>query len=130
MVRPNLDSHSIVFDPKNPNIVYEGGANGVFKSTDGGANWRTINDGLTNVGVNVLAIDPVTTTTIYAGTAGGIFRSVDGGKNWKAIYNNVPDPFGQATEFVSLAINPINTQNVFAGSDYQPGQIYIRFKQS
>ena len=41
---------------------------GVFKSTNGGANWSAANTGLTNTDVRALAIDPATPTTLYAGT--------------------------------------------------------------
>src|SRR5690606_10029226 len=46
---------------------------GVFKSTDGGANWSLLNEGLTNTNVSALVIDPATPTTIYAGTLSGVF---------------------------------------------------------
>ena len=119
MVRPNLDSSSIVFDPKNPNIVYNGGTSGVFKSIDGGRKWRTINNGLTNVSINILAIDPVTTTTIYAGTDGGVFRSIDGGANWVEINTNIPDTkvnYHPTRSILAIAIDPNNTSTVYAGS--------------
>src|SRR5215472_224023 len=54
----------------------------VFKSTDGGANWKA----LANIaGVNVLALDPISASTIYAGTAGGVFKSTDAGASWTAV---------------------------------------------
>jgi photosystem II stability/assembly factor-like uncharacterized protein len=68
-----------------PNTLYAGTyGGGVFKSTDGGANWSLANSGLTNFYVNALAIDPNTPTTLYAGTNGGVFKSADGGANWSA----------------------------------------------
>ena len=112
MIHPNLDSHSIVFDPKNPIIVYDGGANGVFKSTDGGINWRSINNGLANVGINMLAIDPVTTTTIYAATDAGIFKSVNGGKTWVAKYNNISNLSGLVIDFAALAAKAMERAGV------------------
>ena len=50
---------------------------GVFKSTNGGANWTAINTGLTNTHVCALAINPQTPDTLYAGTyGGGVFKTV------------------------------------------------------
>ncbi len=52
---------------------------GVFKSTDMGATWVTINIGLTGFDIQALAVDPLTPTTIYAGTGDGgafVFQTV------------------------------------------------------
>ena len=65
---------AIVFDPANSNILYAGTAGGgVFKSSDGGANWSQFNGGLGNLDVRVLAVAPGSRHTLYAGTSGGVF---------------------------------------------------------
>jgi hypothetical protein len=46
----------------------------VFKSTIGGGNWTSINTGLTDLKVSVLAIDPMMPQTLYAGTDSGVFE--------------------------------------------------------
>lgn len=75
-----------------------GGGGGVFRSTDGGANW-TLNgstaNGLLTDFVGSLAIDPAATLTVYAGTADGVFRTTDGGTTWAA-----PANAGLGTAFV------------------------------
>jgi photosystem II stability/assembly factor-like uncharacterized protein len=43
----HVDWHSIVIDPRNPDIVYAGTDGGVFVSTDNGNNWASRNAGLT-----------------------------------------------------------------------------------
>src|SRR5207249_7707591 len=58
-------------------IVYLGTSAGVFKSIDGGANWNSLNEGLTNRGVQILAATPDNSHTLYAGTAAGVFKIVD-----------------------------------------------------
>lgn len=42
----HADQHAIVFNPKNPNVVYVGCDGGVFKSGDGGTKWAGVNGGL------------------------------------------------------------------------------------
>lgn len=42
----HADAHAIEFAPSNPNIVYEGNDGGVYKSTDAGATWTSLNAGL------------------------------------------------------------------------------------
>jgi hypothetical protein len=60
-----------------PSTVYAGiWGGGVFKSTDGGANWSAFNAGLTELRItyNSLAIDPVTPARLHVGTYGdGVF---------------------------------------------------------
>ena len=48
----------------------------MFKSTDGGANWRPFHPSAPNTGfptltIDALAVDPILPTTIYAATTGG-----------------------------------------------------------
>ncbi len=38
------DTHDIVFAPSNPLIVYHGNDGGIFKSTDGGISWTSLNN--------------------------------------------------------------------------------------
>ena len=63
--------NALALDPVTPTTLYAGTGGGVFKSTDGGANWSAVNSGLTSTCVFALAIDPATPTTLYAGTGGG-----------------------------------------------------------
>jgi len=58
--------------------------NGIYFSTNEGANWIVSNSGLTNAKINNMAID--SSNSIYAGTERGLFRSTDNGSNWTNIY--------------------------------------------
>jgi hypothetical protein len=63
-----------VFDPADSNILYAGTAgHGVFKTVDGGANWRQINDGLLTLDVSILSVSAGKPTTVYAATKSGVF---------------------------------------------------------
>ena len=42
----HADAHAIEFAPSNPSIVYEGNDGGIWKSTNGGATWASINTNL------------------------------------------------------------------------------------
>src|SRR2546427_4268844 len=76
---------ALAIDPQTPTTLYAGTFDrGVFRSTDGGANWSVT--GLTSAYVTVLAVDPQTPSIVYAGTSGdGVFKSADGGGSWSAI---------------------------------------------
>jgi Sortilin, neurotensin receptor 3,/BNR/Asp-box repeat len=84
---------TLIADPTVSTTLYAGNiaGTGVFKSTDSGAHWTTINKGLpSNQGatgalplVLGFAVDPSRPTNLYAGTYGnGLYRSTDGGLNW------------------------------------------------
>ena len=62
--------YALAIDPATPATLYAGTGGGVFKSTNGGGEWRAFNTGLTNISVYALAIDPETPTILYAGTLG------------------------------------------------------------
>ena len=62
----------------------------MYKSTDSGATWSPINQGLDEIvaaqaPVNPLALDPDRPNILYLATSGyGVFKSSDGGTTWAA----------------------------------------------
>ena len=123
---------SFAFDPRNPQIVYvlaNGFSNGtshVFKTTDGGAHWQTTAArGSGWVGANeALTADPRHPGTLYGGTEGGVYKTVDGGRSWRPAKRGFVAPPRPTYQFnrdkgwvVALAVDPANTNVVYAGSD-------------
>lgn len=92
----NMDIRSLAIDPALPTNIYAGTRNGLFKSMDGGAGWRS--SGLRDTATIHLVIDFANPSILYAGTApalaepscsGGcycsdplLFKSMDGGATW------------------------------------------------
>lgn len=82
---------AFAWEASHPLVMYAGGGNGsgaegpftetgVFKTTDGGNTWISINNGLSDHSVNVLWIDDSNPQNLLAGGEfGGIFRTSDGG---------------------------------------------------
>ena len=83
---------------KNKNTFYFGGTGGgVWKTTDGGSNWKNISDKYFGSTIGAVAVAPSDESVVYAGEGentmrgnvseglGGIWRSEDGGKSWKNI---------------------------------------------
>jgi hypothetical protein len=102
---------SLVIDPKNPSILYAANQSfGVYKTTDAGLNWATVNNGLASNQVNSLAIDPVNSSIIYAGSIdNGVYKTTNGGSNWAVT--------GLAYSSVNaLTIDPTNPSVLYAGS--------------
>ena len=102
---------AIAVDPTTPSTLYAGTTDGIFKSTNGGGSWQTVNTGLTNLGVNALVLDPAIPTTLYAGTnGGGIFKSTDGGGSWRAVNTGLTYLFVYA-----LALDPTSPNELYVG---------------
>jgi photosystem II stability/assembly factor-like uncharacterized protein len=71
----------------NPDIVFAGGNNGVFRSINGGQTWINVLSN-TNFGVNELLIHPTNDQLIFACTDKGLYRSTDGGILWTILFTN------------------------------------------
>lgn len=84
----------ITFHPTNANTFFVGApGGGIWKTTDYGANWASLNNGLTRLGVSSIVIHPTNVDTLYIGTgdrdAGdspgyGVWWTTDGGATWTA----------------------------------------------
>jgi photosystem II stability/assembly factor-like uncharacterized protein len=74
---------TIATDPRDPRTLYAGmgeGADGVWKSTDGGSSWQPA--GLGGASITALAVSPVS-GGLWARTQNKIYRSADGGATWQ-----------------------------------------------
>ena len=81
--------------PGEPDTYYFGAvAGGVWKTTDGGANWKPLFDKEPISSIGAIAIAPSDHNVIYAGTGEaairgntsygtGVFKSIDAGKTWQ-----------------------------------------------
>jgi photosystem II stability/assembly factor-like uncharacterized protein len=132
----------IVVDPANASTVYLAvgalatnglpGNTGIWKSTDGGASWNVMVNGITGLAdddaVSDLIMDPTDSQTLYAavGTPGGsptngVYKTTDGAVTWA----QVPTfPTGQSDKRVgriTLAVAP-STPQVLYGSIAASGQ--------
>lgn len=104
--------NSLSFDTSNPDILYLGSSQGLYKSEDAAKSWRYI---LSGIGVTNMVVDPYQSNIIYAagivGQNGKIIKSLDGGISWVDIFTE-PSKNNTVT---ALAINPGNSSVVLAG---------------
>ncbi|MBK7030307.1 MAG: hypothetical protein IPH45_14405 [Bacteroidales bacterium] len=125
----------VLIDPRNSDVVFvaaegsvwgPGGDRGLYKSTDGGKNWKKVLEISENTGVNNVLLDPRNPDIMYASSeqrrrhvftkiGGGpetaIYKSTNGGDSWDKITNGLPsvDMGG-----IGLAISPVNPDIVYA----------------
>jgi len=113
----NTGGSDVEIDPTNPDVVYasmwearegpwedgnkfDGPGGGLFKSTDGGANWHPLTNGLPKDLAQIyVAIAPSNSRRLYAtvATASGqlaVYRSDDAGETWSQITED-PRPSGR-----------------------------------
>jgi photosystem II stability/assembly factor-like uncharacterized protein len=74
---------AVNFHPKIPGTIFvsTNGA-GILRSTDGGATYTIVNNGLPNVETSSVVANPQTPAMLFVGTAGGLFKSIDNGNSW------------------------------------------------
>jgi photosystem II stability/assembly factor-like uncharacterized protein len=103
----------------NTNTMYAGSPlTGVWKSTDGGANWAPKNNGLTNTQVREVVFNPNNPDILYAGTfGGGVFKSTNGGNNWDPVNNGIGNK-----EITAIVINPLDPSNLYTAAT--AGKVY------
>ncbi len=135
----NTGAIQVVFDPKNPNIIYadlwaarqgpwengawQGTESGLFKSTDGGNTWKkltkglpTVEQGLGRIGFCVAPSDPNRLyATVDAGKMGGIYRSDDAGENW-VLMNPDARLWGRGSDFAEIKVDPKNADIVYTAN--------------
>ena len=124
----------VAIDPENPNVVYAttwefrrkpysfnsgGPGGGIWKSLDGGKNWRRIQSGLPQglIGRVALAMAPSSPNNLVAiaeleNNKTGLYISDDGGENWKAqsaSLNVVSRPF----YFACIEVDPKDPKRVY-----------------
>ena len=77
----------IAMHPKQHKILFAGTEKGIYRSEDGGANWKYVDSALNAHYVWVIAFDPVNPDIMFAGTGtptpAMLFRSKDGGQSWE-----------------------------------------------
>ena len=126
----------ILIDPRDSNVVYvaaqgplwgPGGDRGLYKTTDGGKNWKKLFETSENTGVSDAVMEPGNPDVIYAttyqrrrhfytlingGPEGGIQKSVDAGATWTKLRGGLPANVDIGR--IGLAVTPADPRIVYA----------------
>ncbi|MCA9293361.1 MAG: hypothetical protein KDA20_06070 [Phycisphaerales bacterium] len=120
-------TRTLVIDPISSFVMYAGGVSGgVWKTTNGGASWFSLDDMMLNMSVCTIAMDPTDHNTLYAGTGegmwygtgdagrgNGIFKSTDAGATWTHLSSTANAHFNFVNK---LVISPNDSARIYAGT--------------
>src|SRR5579864_1756006 len=125
----------VVVDPRDSKVVYvaaegplwgPGGDRGLYKSTDGGKNWKAVLTISENTGAVDVVLDPSNPDIVYAsayqrrrhvftlidgGPESAIYKSTDAGATWNKLKSGLPTvDMGR----IGLAVSPADPNTVYA----------------
>lgn len=115
-----LTLHTIAPHPTNKARMHVAiSAGGVYRTDDGGHNWRALNRGIRMVHspekypefgqcVHKFVVHPARPERLFLQSHWGLYRSDDGAESWKDIANGVPSDFGFA-----MVMHPHNPDCVY-----------------
>ena len=133
----------VVIDPRDSKVVYvaaegplwgAGGDRGLYKSVDGGKNWKAVLTISENTGVVDVAIDPANPDIVYAaayqrrrhvftlidgGPESAIYKSTDAGATWNKLKSGLPTvDMGR----IGLAVSEADPNVVYATIEAADGK--------
>jgi photosystem II stability/assembly factor-like uncharacterized protein len=133
----NTGATDVAFDPQNPDTLYaalwsgrqapweigsswDGPGSGLFKSTDGGATWQQLSNGLPakpgRIGIGIAPGDPQRIYALVdAPGGGGLYRSDDAGASWRLL-NSEGRIWGRGSDFAEVRVHPNNSDIVFVAN--------------
>jgi photosystem II stability/assembly factor-like uncharacterized protein len=106
-----LDGAEIFCYYTEGNTIYAGGRNKIYKSTDTGNNFTTINLNFPFSIVNIYSITAIGSTLFAATSYDGVYESTNGGLNWSSANT------GMGPKDVR-AITATNSSTLIAGTNY------------
>jgi len=98
---------TIKIDPANANIVYACATDGLYKSTNAGANWTRILDATYVTDVVINGSNIVASVGNLGNTVKGIYKSTNGGTSFTKVTTGLPASFQGFIKFAWLSGNTI-----------------------
>ncbi|MBI4401618.1 MAG: hypothetical protein HY581_08295 [Nitrospirae bacterium] len=108
----SLGVNTLVVDPVNPDTVYAGTTNGLFKTRNQADSWERIGQSLPDQFISGLLIHPTQSTVLYVGGRAGVQKSMDGGQTWQAMNKGL-----KTLNIRTIVMNPRDPQILYAGTN-------------
>ena len=98
---------ALAVHPSDPNLLYAGTDQGVYRSTDRGNHWTRLDSEMNDLVIWALLVMPDDPDTVLAGTRpAAVFRSRDAGDTWQRLSADM------AQECPGIVYNRVTTLNV------------------
>ena len=111
---------SLAVDYQTPNVIYVGTmGGGVYKSQNWGQSWSVVNNGLSDMEVDVLVLDPQDHNTLYIGQVLGVSKSTDGGAHWFSASIGL-----QTNSFLGMDISKTHPQVLYVACYNDNGGVF------
>ena len=107
-----LGVNRLLIDPADPDVVYAGTTQGVFKTLNKGEAWSRLATELGELYVSSLVLEPGNGQHLYMGTSQGIFQSRDGGQTWKATNEGLAN-----LNIRAISMDPQNARILYTGTN-------------
>lgn len=104
---------AVVADPATRTIYIASTGGGVLKSTDDGASFKAVNNGLDALSITAMTMDPRDPNVVYVSTLSDVYKTTDGGATW----HKTNGPAG----VVTFAMDPSNPDVIYSGSSPNGG---------
>ncbi|MBK9017278.1 MAG: hypothetical protein IPM82_26265 [Saprospiraceae bacterium] len=138
----------VVLHPTDPNTIYAASMGlpfvrdnerGLYRTTDGGANWQQVLFISDQAGVCDVVMDPFNPLVLYAsgwdrvrnnqesvvtGPGAKVFKSTDGGDTWTQLDNGLPTDNMCRTGLAISNLTPGLVYSIFVGTDLELAGIY------
>lgn len=124
-----IQADQLVAQTGHPGTVYALTSAGIFRTTNGGAQWTSLPHFPTTAAGNatVIAVDPTASHTVYAGLGDQLLETVDGVQTWVRIDGPgfrgwyvdeiAVDPNAPSTLYVAAADFPTGASGLFRSDD-------------
>lgn len=94
---------ALAADPRDPERLLAGTANGLFRSADGGSKWEKVTLPVPAKQVVSIVFDPARPRLVYVACRGtGIYHSTDGGAAWQEV--SLPFKAADGTDVAGLSL--------------------------
>jgi len=81
-----MSVYDVAVDPQNASVVFAACGVGLYKTSDGGQDWRAVSGLPEERPLHAIAINPLDSNHLLAGVEqNGMYRSIDGGASWKRV---------------------------------------------
>ncbi len=138
-INHNTGASQVEMDPNNPDVLFasmwehqegpwenakfSGPNSGLYKSTDGGENWKNIKEGLPGADQGLgrigIAIAPSNSKRMYATVdakeKGGVYTSANAGESWKLLTKEYR-LWGRGSDFAEIKVHPKDENTLFVGN--------------